>query len=82
MLPLLERYPALIVNKNGEYYGVIDSGSLYKARGQLKFQKGQTIERYVSKVAKIEKNTAIDEIMLTFYRAAAKALPFRKTAGS
>lgn len=75
-LALLSKYPAIIVNKNGEYYGIMDSRSIYKARSQLKFQKNQTIERYVDRAPKLEKNTPIDEVLLTFYRARAKALPF------
>ncbi len=76
VLPMLERHPALIVNKNGQYYGVVDSRSIYRARGPLRFQRGQTVEKYVSKAPRLERSTQIDEVILSFYKAKVKALPF------
>lgn len=76
VLPLLGRYPAVIVRKNKEYYGVVDSRSIFRAGAPLKLQKNQSIERYVSKVPSLERGMQIDDVILSFYKAGVEALPF------
>ncbi len=75
VLPLLDKHSALIVNRNGQYYGMVDSRSMYRARGPLTFGKNQTVEKYVSKAPRLERSTRIDDVILGFSKAKVKALP-------
>ncbi len=76
VLPLLEKYPALLVNKDGKYAGIIDSRSLYKSKVPLKFFKDQTIEKYVASVPAVSSNTNMDELLTYFYEYRTKSLPY------
>ncbi|MEM0107220.1 MAG: CBS domain-containing protein [Candidatus Micrarchaeaceae archaeon] len=76
VLPLLNKIPAVIVNKNGHYYGIFDSRSMARARVQLRFAKDATIEKYVTPVPPITSSTDIDSLLNSFYTFRTKALPY------
>ncbi|MEM0149375.1 MAG: CBS domain-containing protein [Candidatus Micrarchaeaceae archaeon] len=75
-LSMLKKYPALLVKKNGAYYGIMDSRSIYSARGSFKFSKNQSIEKYITKVPYINDSMRIDDVITAFYTSRTKALPY------
>ncbi len=75
-LSMLKKYPALLVKKNGSYYGILDSRSLYSFKGSLKLSKNQSIEKYAAKVPCIDDSMRIDDVITAFYVSRAKALPY------
>jgi CBS domain-containing protein/ribosome-associated translation inhibitor RaiA len=75
-LSMLKKYPAVLVKKNGSYYGIMDSRSLYSTRGSFKFSKNQSIEKYTAKVPSIDDSMRIDDVITAFYTSRAKALPY------
>ncbi|EQD33188.1 signal transduction protein with CBS domain protein [mine drainage metagenome] len=73
---MLKKYPALLVKKNGTYYGVVDSRSIYSAKGGFGFSKNQSIDKYIAKAPAIDDSMRIDDVITAFYTSRAKALPY------
>ncbi len=76
VLQMLEKYPAVIVNKNNSYYGIVDSRSIHRARGALSTSKNQSIERYVERISPIDSKTNMNNVLMQFMKTRTKAIPF------
>ena len=76
----LKKYPAIIINKDKEYYGIVDSRTIYRRQQGLSLSSKEKIERFSLKVPKITNSTAIADIVSYFYRSGVKALPFSNGA--
>lgn len=76
VMPMLDRHPAVIVNRGNEYCGIVDPRSFYNAKAPLLFQRNQTIEKFAARLQPIDKMTKIDDMMLAFYKSRARALPY------
>jgi CBS-domain-containing membrane protein len=76
VLPSLDKYKAVIINKRNAYYGIIDSHAMYDAGRGLRLSTNQNIERYAVKAPKITNSTPIDDAVYYFYSARVRALPF------
>ncbi|MCL5440381.1 MAG: CBS domain-containing protein [Candidatus Marsarchaeota archaeon] len=72
---LLGKKSAVVVMKDGQYYGMLDPKSLGSAMQGLEI-KGASIEKYTAKVPKITSHTMMDDLVSLFYKSRAKALPF------
>jgi CBS domain-containing protein len=72
----LKKYPAIIVYKNKEYHGIVDSRAIYRAKSDLKFSSNERIEKFSRKVPKISNSTSIYDLIYYFYKSGVKALPY------
>ncbi len=72
----ISKYGAVVVNKNGAYYGLIDNRSLYRFGMVSKKGGKETAGKYAAKVPSITDSTSIDEALAGFYKSRAKALPY------
>jgi signal-transduction protein with cAMP-binding, CBS, and nucleotidyltransferase domain len=72
----LKKYPAVVLYKDKDYYGIVDSRSIYRARHGLKLQEGEKVERFVTKVPQITNSTQVYELVNSFYKSGVKALPY------
>lgn len=78
--PYLKKYPALIINKNREYYGVMDSRTIYRVMHGLRSSPDEKVERFSIKAPRITDSTSIYDLVSYFYKSGVKALPY--TSGS
>ncbi|MGD0728880.1 MAG: CBS domain-containing protein [Candidatus Micrarchaeaceae archaeon] len=78
--PYLKKYPAIIINKDKEYYGVVDTRTMYRLQQGLKMPSNEKIERFSVKAPKVTNSTSIDDLVFYFYRSGVKALPFSNGA--
>jgi CBS domain-containing protein len=78
--PYLKKYPALIIIKNKEYFGVVDSRTIYRARQGLNLPTNEKIERFSVKAPKITNSTSIYDLVNYFYKTGVKALPYTNGA--
>ena len=46
----LKKYPAVVLYKDKDYYGIVDSRSIYRASKGLKFQDREKIDNFVVRV--------------------------------
>lgn len=76
VIPELKKYAAVVVSRNGEYYGIIDTRAVYRAWQSTSLGKGQSIERFAARVPRITTDTSVDDLVYYFYRAHVKALPY------
>lgn len=65
---------AVIVTKDGEYYGLVDSRMV--VRNMLKISKTHAISKYAIKVPVLDSSTSIEKAIHQFYASGAKALPY------
>ena len=72
----LKKYPAVVLYKDKDYYGIVDSRSIYRARHGLKLQEGEKVERFATKVPQITNSTQVYELVNSFYKSGVKALPY------
>ncbi len=72
----LDKYKAVIITKNKEYYGIVDSKSIYRAGHSLKLPSSESIGKYAVRVPRITNSTAVDDVVYYFYSARVRALPF------
>jgi predicted transcriptional regulator len=77
VVPSIMRYDAVIISKNGKYFGMIDSRAVYKSMG-LNVSPNQGVEKFVLKVPRIKDSTSMDDAIYYFYKARVKALPYMK----
>ncbi|HUY69967.1 MAG TPA: CBS domain-containing protein [Candidatus Baltobacteraceae bacterium] len=76
IIPVLKKYPSVLINKGKEYYGVVDARTIYRARPSLTMSKGQSAEKFAVVAPKITNSTSLDDLVYYFYRTGVKALPF------
>lgn len=72
----LARYPAVVVNKDKEYYGIVDSRAVYRMRRNLRMSRQSNVGALAVRVPKVTKSTSLDDLVSYFYRTRVKALPF------
>lgn len=75
-LSSISRDGAVIINKNGSYYGIIDNNALYRSGLQDKRARNEDAGKYAVRVPVLRDSTSIDEAILGFYKSRAKALPY------
>lgn len=76
VIPALKKYPAVIINKGGDYLGIVDSRAIYRTTQGFKLGKEQSVEKFTVRVPKITDSTSVDDLIYYFYRARVKALPY------
>ncbi len=74
--PALTRHEAVIINKGGAYYGIVDSRAMYRAERGLVLDKNEQIAKYAVQAPRITGSTPIDDVVYYFYNSRRKALPF------
>ena len=74
--PFLKKYPAIVINKDKTYFGVVDSRTIYRAEKSLKLSTNEKIEKFSVKAPKITDTTTIYDLIYYFYRSGVKALPY------
>ena len=67
---------ATTTNKDKDYYGIVDSRSIYRASKGLKLQDKEKIDNFVARVPTITNSTSIYELVNSFYKSGVKALPY------
>jgi CBS domain-containing protein len=72
----LKKYPAVIVYKDKEYFGIVDSRAIYRAKKGLKLSSSERVEKFTTKVPKISNSTSIYDLIYYFYKSGVKALPY------
>lgn len=76
----LKRYPAVIITKNKEYHGVVDTRTIYRAKRGLKLSSKEKVEKFSVKVPRITNSTSIYDLVNYFYKSGVKALPYSNGA--
>jgi len=71
----VKEYTAVIVNKNNDYYGIVDDRTIVR-KGALKLHKRQSIGKFAKKVPLLDRSTTIEKAILYFYYEGVKALPY------
>lgn len=79
VIPSLSKHEAVIIKKDGNYYGIIDSRALYRKKPGLKISKTEKAGKFAVRVPKISDSTSIDDVIYYFYRGGVKALPYMKS---
>ena len=78
IIPAIKEYDAVIVEKDNDYCGIIDSREIYKSIQGLRAPRNQSAGNFVKKVPRITDSTTIDDVIYYFYKARSKALPYTK----
>ncbi len=78
LIPAVQKYDAVIVNKGSDYFGIVDSRILYRELQNLRMTKTQKAERFVVRVPRITDSTSIDDVVYYFHKARTRALPYSK----
>lgn len=74
--PLLDKYDAVVITKDNEYLGIIDSRSVSRRKG-LEIKRASAY-KFAERVPQISDFTPIDDVILYFYKTRCKALPYSK----
>jgi predicted transcriptional regulator len=75
VLPAVGRDSAVIITKQGDYYGIIDTKVLQRS-GSSTSLKGTKAEAFAVNVPKITPNTNMDDAVYYFCKSRTKALPY------
>ncbi len=78
IVPAVQEYDAIVVNKSNEYFGIIDFGIIYKYFKDLKLPKAEAASKFATRVPRITDSTSIDDVIDYFHKARTKALPYVK----
>jgi CBS domain-containing protein len=78
VVPSVQKYDAVVINKDGSYFGIIDSRELYKDVVNMAVSKNESSERYVVRAPRITDSTSIDDVIYYFNKSRTKALPYSK----
>lgn len=73
-LATIHRNGAVIVTKDGEYYGIVDNRMV--VRNRMKISKSHAINKYAVKLPVLDSSTSIEKAIHQFYSSGAKALPY------
>lgn len=71
--------PCVIILKGGEYYGILDTRVIYRARQGLKVQKLEKAGKIAIRVPKITPTTTIYDAVYYLYKSRVKTLPYVTT---
>jgi CBS domain-containing protein len=72
----LKKYPTVVIYKDKDYWGVVDTRTIYRARRGLKVSGNEKAENFSIKVPKITNSTSIYDLAYYFYKSGVKALPY------
>lgn len=72
----LKKYPAVIVNKEDEYFGLVDSKTIYKAMHSLKLSNSEKADKFSVNAPRVTNSTPIYDLVSYFYKLGIKSLPY------
>ena len=72
----IHQNPCVIILKNGEYYGILDTRVVYRARQGLKVQKLAKAGKIAIRVPKVTPTTTIYDAVYYLYKSRVKTLPY------
>ncbi len=73
-LAKIKKHGAVVITKNGEYYGVVDSRSV--VRKSIRISKSTAISSFAARVPMLDSDTSIENAIHKFYMSSATALPY------
>ncbi|MCL5680063.1 MAG: CBS domain-containing protein [Candidatus Marsarchaeota archaeon] len=76
VLPAVHKNRAVLINKDGAFYGIIDFRSVHRESKSLRLNKNAPALKYAIKVPKIMRTTSLDDAIFYFYRSKRNALPY------
>ena len=76
VIPKLSKNPAVIVTKDGKYYGIVDMRSIYRSKGVLYLSKGQKVEGFVRRIKSADDSITVDMLAERFLLTKSKAIPY------
>lgn len=71
----IQSYGAIVVTKNGEYFGVVDTRGIAR-RGETRLTEKVSVGKFATKVKLLDRSTSIHDAIAEFSRSSMKALPF------
>lgn len=74
----VQQYGAIVVNRGSEYFGIIDSKTIYRYFQDLKLPKSEAASKFATRVPRISDSTSIDDVVGYFHKARTNALPYMK----
>lgn len=74
-LPKVERLSAVVVTKNGSYYGIVDDRAV-TGKGSVKLGKTFAVGKFAKRVPFLTKESEIRKVIELFYSSGTKALPY------
>lgn len=75
VLPKVQRLGAVVVTKNGEYYGIVDDRAV-TGKGIVKLGKSFAVGKFARRVQFLTRDSEIKKAIEMFYSSGTKALPF------
>lgn len=75
VLAKLNAYGTVIVTKNKEYYGIVDSRAIAK-KGGTNFSGSISVSKFAFRAPLLDKATSIEKAIAHFYNSGSKALPY------
>ena len=78
VIPAVQQYDAVVVNKEGGYFGIIDSKIIYRYLQDLRVSTKQTADKFVIRVPRITDTTSMEDVIFYFSKSRSKALPYVK----
>jgi CBS domain-containing protein len=75
----IKKLGAVVVMKDGEYYGIVDDRSIFRTRGlnPMDFTKKLSIGKFAKKVPIVDSATSLSRLITYFHEFSAKALPYQ-----
>ncbi len=75
VLPKVERLSAVVITKDGDYYGIVDDRTVSR-KGAMKFGTTFAVGKFAKRVPTLTKDSEIKKAIEMFYSSGTKALPF------
>ncbi len=75
VLGKLGEYGTVVVTKDGDYYGIVDSRAMAR-KGGANLSRSIAISKFSFKAPLLDKETSIEKAMAYFYTSGSKALPY------
>lgn len=72
----LERYPGIVVEKDGSYFGIVDKKALYNGMHSMKISDSEKIGRYATIAPKISSDTPISDLAYYFHKSGLSVIPY------
>ncbi len=76
IVPAVQECDAVVVNKNNEYFGIIDFRMIYRYFQDLKLPKAEMASKFATRVPRVSNSTSIDDVIDYFHKARTRALPY------
>lgn len=74
-LSKVNKFGAVVVFKDGEYYGIVDDRSI-AAQGTTKIPQNYPVGKFAKQVPTLNKSSNIKDAIQVFYDSSSKAIPF------